>query len=106
LAIEGTPRLTAGPRPGHRVPDAIVTCNGERVHLHALLAHPGVHILLHRDAADLKDAALGDRVIVHRLTSTPGTGLVAVRPDGYVGFRCKVADVRQLQAWLRRIAAS
>jgi len=36
----------------------------------------------------------------------PGRGLVAVRPDGYVGFRSGTADVRQLTAWLTRIGAT
>jgi 2-polyprenyl-6-methoxyphenol hydroxylase-like FAD-dependent oxidoreductase len=83
LSVDGTPRLLGGPRPGHRLPDATVTVNGRRVRLHALLAQPGVHVLLQRDAR----------------------GLLAVRPDGYVGFRCGDADVGQLVAWLARIGA-
>jgi hypothetical protein len=39
------------------------------------------------------------------LTNLPGAGLLAVRPDGYVGFRCGVADMGQLVAWLTRIGA-
>ncbi len=39
-------------------------------------------------------------VVVHQLTSEPGAGLVVVRPDGYVGFRCGIASVGQLGAWL------
>lgn len=50
LSVEGRPRLPAGPRAGHRLPDATVTSSGHRVRLHALLAQPGVHVLLHRDA--------------------------------------------------------
>lgn len=42
---------------------------------------------------------------MHRLTSAPGGGLVAVRPDGYIGFRCATAGVAQLRAWLARIGA-
>ena len=37
---------------------------------------------------------------LHRLTSVPGRGLIAVRPDGYIGFRCQTADANQLMAWL------
>jgi 2-polyprenyl-6-methoxyphenol hydroxylase-like FAD-dependent oxidoreductase len=105
LSAEGRPRLRVGPRPGQRLPDAPVTCDGHRVRLHTLLAQPGIHVLLHRDAARLDQAALGHYVHVHRLTSTPGEGLLAVRPDGYVGFRSGMADVAQLRAWLARIGA-
>jgi hypothetical protein len=105
LSMEGTPRLPAGPRVGQRLPDATVTSSGRQVRLHELLARPGVNVLLHRDANPLEHLALGPHVTVHRLTSTPGTGLVAVRPDGYVGFRCRIADVPQLRAWLARIGA-
>jgi hypothetical protein len=31
--------------------------------------------------------------------------VVAIRPDGYIGFRCGLADVGQLKAWLTRIGA-
>jgi 2-polyprenyl-6-methoxyphenol hydroxylase-like FAD-dependent oxidoreductase len=106
LSCEGTPRLLVGPRPGHRLPDATVATHGQRVRLHTLLARPGIHVLLHRDAEDLVGGALGPRVFVHRLTSEPGAGLVAVRPDGYVGFRCGIASASQLSAWLASIGAS
>lgn len=109
LSVEGTPRLrgwSGWPRPGRRLPDAtVVTADGQRVRLHALLAHPGVHVLLQRDAADIDHLALGTQVAVHRLASVPGAGMLAVRPDGYVGFRCGVADAGQLEAWLTHIGA-
>jgi 2-polyprenyl-6-methoxyphenol hydroxylase-like FAD-dependent oxidoreductase len=106
LSREGTPRLSVGPRPGQRLPDATVRTDGQRVRLHTLLAGPGIHILLHRDAEDLERQALGPHAVVHRLTSEPGAGLVAVRPDGYVGFRCGIASASQLSAWLAYIGAS
>jgi 2-polyprenyl-6-methoxyphenol hydroxylase-like FAD-dependent oxidoreductase len=105
LSVEGTPRLRAWPRAGHRLPDATVTTGQRRVRLHELLAQPGVHVLVHRDAAQIEDLAFGPRVTVHRLTSVPGPGLVAVRPDGYVGFRCRETDVPQLRGWLARVGA-
>ena len=43
-------------------------------------------------------------VHVHRLTSAPGRGLMAVRPDGHVGFRGQTADLNQLTAWLADMA--
>jgi len=106
LSCDGTPRLGLGPRPGSRLPDATVTTAGRLVRLHSLLARPGIHLLLYRDAADLERQALGPYVIVHRLTSEPGAGLVAVRPDGYVGFRCGIASAGPLSAWLARFGAA
>ncbi len=105
VSLEGTPRLTAGPRPGDRLPDTDVTCADGSVRLHSLLATPGVHVLLQRDAGQIEHLSFGAHVTMHRLTSTPGTGLLAVRPDGYVGFTCGVADAAQLRAWLSAIGA-
>jgi 2-polyprenyl-6-methoxyphenol hydroxylase-like FAD-dependent oxidoreductase len=105
LSVEGHPRLSAAPRPGQRLPDATVTVEGRRLRLHSLLARPGVHVLLHRDAAHIEHRDFGPHVTCHRLASVPGTGLVAVRPDGYVGFRCQTDDIAQLRAWLARIGA-
>ena len=106
LSMDLAPRLFSRTRPGHRLPDASVTVNGRRVRLHALLARPGVHVLLSRDANDLECQTLESRVAVHRLTSEPGSGLLAVRPDGYVGFRGGFSDTEQLAAWLAGIGAS
>ena len=103
LSAEGTPRRRGGPRAGERLPDQLVTTAGHSVRLHDLLAAPGVHILLDRDAPRL-DTLPPDRLVsVHRLASVPGQGLIAVRPDGYVGFRCGTADIGQLAAWLTRL---
>jgi hypothetical protein len=63
-------------------------------------------VLLSRDAKDFDGAALGPYVFVHRLMSEPGAGLVAVRPDGYVGFRCGIASASQLSSWLAYVGAS
>jgi hypothetical protein len=101
LSVEGTPRRRGGPRAGDRLPDRLVTAAGRDIRLHDLLARSGVHILLDRDADRPGDLALGRFVHVHRLTSVPGRGLVAVRPDGYIGFRSGTAEVRQLVRWPR-----
>lgn len=106
LSVEGHPRLAAGPRAGQRLPDATVTVDGRQTRLHALLARPGIHLLLQRDAADLDHAQLGSHVGLYRLTSTPGTGVIAVRPDGYIGFRCGVANLPQLRTWLALVGAA
>jgi 2-polyprenyl-6-methoxyphenol hydroxylase-like FAD-dependent oxidoreductase len=105
LSVEGTPRRRSGPRAGDRLPDQTVSCAGRTTRLHELLAQPGVHVLLDRDAGRLETLPLGPPIHLHRLTSVPGRGLVAVRPDGYIGFRSQIAETSQLSAWLTRIGA-
>jgi len=105
LSVEGTPHRPRGPRAGDRLPDRLVRVDGRGIRLHDVLARPGVHILLDRDADRLEDLAPHRFVQVHRLASVPGRGLIAVRPDGYIGFRAGTADVGQLTAWLARISA-
>jgi 2-polyprenyl-6-methoxyphenol hydroxylase-like FAD-dependent oxidoreductase len=105
LSVEGTPRRPGGPRTGDRLPDQLVTSAGRSIRLHDLLARPGVHILLDRDADRLGILPSDRLVIVHRLASVPGRGLIAVRPDGYIGFRCQTAEVGQIAAWLTRLGA-
>jgi len=104
--VEGTPRRRGGPRAGDRLPDRLVTAAGQDMPLHGLLARPGVHVLLDRDADGLEGLAPGRLVHVHRLTSVPGRGLIAVRPDGYVGFRGGTAEAGQLASWLTRIGVT
>jgi hypothetical protein len=105
VSSEGKPGLSFAAKPGHRLPDATVTSGTDRVRLHSLIARPGIHVLLQRDALPIENLDLGPRVTMHRLASTPGSGVVAVRPDGYIGFRCATADVDQLCAWLARVGA-
>ncbi len=104
LSVEGSPG-GRGPRPGDRLPDEDVTHERRRVRLHELTARPGVHVLLRRDAAPVDHRLLGSHVAVHRIDSWPGDGLLAVRPDGHVGFRCGEADPRQLGTWLDLVGA-
>jgi 2-polyprenyl-6-methoxyphenol hydroxylase-like FAD-dependent oxidoreductase len=106
MSVEGTPHRRGGARAGDRLPDRPVHADGRSIRLHDLLARPGVHVLLDRDADWPGDLALGRFVYVHRLTSVPGRGLVAVRPDGYVGFRSGTTEASQLAAWLTRIGAA
>ncbi len=94
-----------GPRAGDRLPDEEVTCGGVRTRLHALTAAPGVHVLLARDAPAPEVLSSAPRVSVHRVTSRPGRGTLAVRPDGYVGFRCARGDGEGLVRWLGRVGA-
>ncbi|WP_063775047.1 FAD-dependent monooxygenase [Streptacidiphilus anmyonensis] len=104
LSVEASPR-PAGWRAGDRLPDLPVTVRGRTTCLHALLATPGVHLLLHPRTAPPGLPALGPQVNVHRLEGLPGEGLTLVRPDGYIGLRCDDADTAALGAWLRLAAA-
>jgi hypothetical protein len=104
LSVEGTPRPRSGPRAGDRLPDNTVSSAGRSIRLHELLARPGVHVLLDRDAERLDTLPLGPLVHVHRLTSASGSGLMTVRPDGYIGLRCRIAEANQ-PAWLARVRA-
>jgi 2-polyprenyl-6-methoxyphenol hydroxylase-like FAD-dependent oxidoreductase len=110
ISLEGTPPASRWPRPGDRLPDApVLLPDGHHARLHELTASPGVHILLERDAVwgagDADPAFSGRWVHVHRLASHPGRGVVAVRPDGHVGFRCGEPDVDQLRSWLLLVGA-
>jgi hypothetical protein len=105
LSVEGTPHRRGGPRAGDRLPDQLVSSAGRSIRLHDLLAGPGVHVLLDRDADPLGTLPPSRLVSIHRLTSSPGSGLIAVRPDGYVGFRCQTAPSGQLAAWLAMLRA-
>lgn len=106
LSVEGTPPLRGAPRPGDRLPDAAVSVGGPAQRLHGLLARPGVHLLLQRDAAPPDSTQTGSWVTVLRLMNSPGSGLVAVRPDGHVGFRCGAADPAGLTGWLSLVGAA
>ena len=105
ISVEGTADGDGWPRPGDRLPDQDVTYDGRWGRLHELTARPGVHVLLERDAEGLDQRLLGPHVSVHHLTSHPGRGVLAVRPDGHVGFRSADADPGQLGAWLDLVGA-
>jgi 2-polyprenyl-6-methoxyphenol hydroxylase-like FAD-dependent oxidoreductase len=90
-------------RPGSRVPDIPVVCDGEPVLLQSLLTEPGVHVLLEKHSADISSAMRGPYLSVHRLTNLPGTGVVIVRPDGYVGYRSNSVDHVEIERWLRLV---
>jgi len=75
------------------------------IRLHDLLACPGVHILLDRDADPLSTLPPSRFVSIHRLSSSPGRGLIVIRPDGYVGFRSQTVEIGQLAVWLASLRA-
>jgi 2-polyprenyl-6-methoxyphenol hydroxylase-like FAD-dependent oxidoreductase len=93
-----------GPRPGDRLPDEVVVHEGREVRLHDLTAGPGVHVLVERDTARLADL-VGPWVSVHRVSGWSVAGLVAVRPDGHVGFRSERSDDARLVSWLDLVGA-
>jgi 2-polyprenyl-6-methoxyphenol hydroxylase-like FAD-dependent oxidoreductase len=97
--------LADSPRPGSRLPDRVVTCEGRRRRLHDLTAARGVHLLLARDAAWVEPPTTHLRFTPHRIDSWPGTGVTAVRPDGHVGYRSSRGD-RDLADWLELVGAA
>lgn len=105
LSVEATPHPRSGPRAGDRLPDTTVVTAGRSIRLHELIARPGVHVLLDRDADPPGTLPLGPLVHLHRITSNPGRGLVTVRPDGHIGLRCQTADPDRLRAWIDLVSA-
>ncbi|MFP3712607.1 FAD-dependent monooxygenase [Puerhibacterium sp. TATVAM-FAB25] len=93
------------PRPGDHLPDREVSVDGRRTRLHTLVASPGIHLLLDRDAQRPHDGSLAAHVAVHRIESWAGRGVVAVRPDGYVGLVSGTADRSTVDDWLSRAGA-
>jgi hypothetical protein len=105
LSVDTTPRWSPGPHAGRRLPDGDVTVDGRIVRLHTLLAQPGVHLMFGRAAMPLERQCHHPLVTVHRLAGIPADCLLAIRPDGYVGFRGRSDDRAQLQTWLASIGA-
>lgn len=103
LSMESRPALRRGARPGARLADGAVSTMGRVCRLHELLARPGVHVLLERDAAGHGAGAHDPVVLVHRIASWPGRGVLAVRPDGYVGLRSASSDGPELGRWLELV---
>jgi 2-polyprenyl-6-methoxyphenol hydroxylase-like FAD-dependent oxidoreductase len=99
LSVEGIPVPSAW-RAGDRLPDASVRVSGQRFRLHALLASPGIHLLIPAETTPANLPTLGCRVTAHSLDGIPGDGLTAVRPDGYIGFRGAAAASSRLRDWL------
>jgi 2-polyprenyl-6-methoxyphenol hydroxylase-like FAD-dependent oxidoreductase len=72
-------------RAGDQLRDADVVSDGRATRLHELTARPGVHVLLSGDTSP--DGGRPSGVVSeHRIASWRGTGVVAARPDGHVGF--------------------
>jgi 2-polyprenyl-6-methoxyphenol hydroxylase-like FAD-dependent oxidoreductase len=98
--------VAGGPRAGDRLPDRCVSSAGRTRRLHELTARPGVHVLLERDATAQDTSSWGRSVVsTHHLDDVPGRGVVAVRPDGFVGYRSPADDPAGLLGWLDLICA-
>jgi 2-polyprenyl-6-methoxyphenol hydroxylase-like FAD-dependent oxidoreductase len=100
LSKDLAPDLGRRMRPGDRVPDSSVMTDLGQIRLQQLLADPGLHVLLQRDAPRLDSTAFGSWVRIHRIRNWPGSGALVVRPDGYVGFRSEHVKSEQLTRWL------
>lgn len=132
-AVEGArSRRTRGAQPGDRLPDAVVTRDGEELWLQEALSAPTYHLLLcgpvdgwdggYLTALVARHPTL---VTLHHLTRRPGpAGLsdrdghavarlrvagcaqLVVRPDGHIGYRADNFDLagaaRYLARWLAR----
>ncbi|WP_344194575.1 FAD-dependent monooxygenase [Kribbella karoonensis] len=92
-------------RVGDRLPDLPVTVADAGTRLQSLTASPGTHLLLLRDAPTPDPVASDGWTRVHRLQDRPGRGLIAVRPDGYVGFRTTESTSLHLHRWLNLTGA-
>jgi hypothetical protein len=103
LSVETTTLCRGRLRPGDRLPDRMVTAGGRQLRMHELLARPGVHLMLHADARTPAAMLSSPYVHVHRLTNIPGRGVMAVRPDGYVGLLSGAVDDQQLGTWLNLV---
>ena len=104
LSLRPAPGRHRGRRPGERLGDGTVTCDGHRVRLHELTAAPGVHLLLDSDAPQIDAEVLGEYVHLHRVSSWRGSGILALRPDGYIGFCSPNIDQVTIHRWLSRLA--
>ena len=102
LSVDTGPRSASKLRAGDRLPDWQVRCDGRTESLQSLLTGPGVHLLVdsHTPLGSLRAEANAPWLQIHRLSEAPRLGVVAVRPDGYIGFRGWAADDDSLRRWL------
>ncbi|WP_236864669.1 FAD-dependent oxidoreductase [Brevibacterium daeguense] len=97
ITAPGTGR---GPlRAGNPLPDAEAVVRGRTVRLHGLTSPPGIHVL-HGAAVPARPVLGPVPVTCHELDGWPRRRIVAVRPDGYIGFRNDWADLESLDRWL------
>ena len=123
---EGEPRLSKGPRPGDRLPDASILRDGQPAYLQEVLSSPHLHLLLCGPVAawsrvDIIDLAgrFPDVLAINYLTREPSDAALVdssgealsrlgvdrhatylIRPDGHVAFRSGGTDLRGAAAYL------
>ena len=83
--------------------ESVMTADGHRTRLHQLLARPGVHVLLPATVRISGVPPHGPFVHLHRLANRPDTDVLAVRPDGHLGYRGRPGG---LPRWLAQIGAA
>ena len=105
ICLQGDRPSRHGPRPGARLADQGVTVKGRPYRLHALIARPGVHLLLEHQAPWPSCELRSPYIHTHRVEDWPGRGVVAVRPDGYVGYSSAITDGEEIRSWLSTIGA-
>ena len=104
LSVQDTPSPVRNPRAGDRMPDeTVMTADGHRTRLHQLLARPGVHVLLPATLPISGVPPHGPFVHLHRLANRSDTDVLAVRPDGHLGYRGRPGG---LPRWLAQIGAT
>ena len=104
LSVDNAPPGAGGPRAGDRLPDAtVITGDGRQTRLHALLAAPGVHLLVRARTPDAAVPAPGPLLHLHHLEAPSYPAVLAVRPDGHVGYRGPPGA--PLRRWLADVGA-
>jgi 2-polyprenyl-6-methoxyphenol hydroxylase-like FAD-dependent oxidoreductase len=88
-------RARHGLRPGDRIDGRTVSVAGQHVALGELLAAPGIHVL--EGPAQVPGAGAVDDPLVRSHHIDHDIGVVAVRPDGHVGY---CGDRDGLASWL------
>ncbi|HEY7174455.1 MAG TPA: FAD-dependent monooxygenase, partial [Micromonosporaceae bacterium] len=104
LSVPPSPWWARGLRPGDRLPDADVTVDGRTARVHEAIASPGVHLLIGPDGS--VPIVNRDTVSVHRVDAPQWPGVIAVRPDGYVGLVADSVDDIALRRWLLMVGAA
>jgi 2-polyprenyl-6-methoxyphenol hydroxylase-like FAD-dependent oxidoreductase len=105
LSVPHTSRWARGLRPGDRLPDATVTVDGRAARLHEVIASPGVHLLIGPESTT-PSIEIRDMVSVHHVDAPRWPGVVAVRPDGYVGLVAVSAEDIVVGDWLALVGAA
>ncbi|WP_207213469.1 FAD-dependent monooxygenase [Rhodococcus sp. Q1] len=97
----GAGRLQAG----DPLPDIEVVTRGRARRVHDLTCSPGMHVL-HGPATLLHPVSGTVPVTCHPIDTWPPRRILAVRPDGYIGYRDDSGDPSSLDRWLRTVTGT